>query len=91
MDIKNIYAAKILINRLEKVNKSIEQSEDIINCLIDPNAEKSKSWSWLSEHKDGSGWSIDLFGTVTADTYIKAVISILKIEKSKLELELTDL
>ena len=90
MDIKNIDAAKRLINRLEKVNKSIEQSENIIDSL-ESDTEKSKSWSCLSEHKDGSGWSIDLFGTVASDTYIKAVISLLEAEKSKLEIEIIDL
>jgi hypothetical protein len=75
-----------IVEALKKVNKTIKKAE---NAYIQASG---SCWGhYISEHSDGSGWSIDMSGTVPTTDVITVILGALQKRREELETELEEL
>lgn len=83
MKIEEIERAAELVVKLKQAKKVSEQLDNADVASIE-----KEYWSTLSQHSDGSGWSVDLNGVVDASKVIAAVKKVVDTRVAELTVEI---
>lgn len=91
MELEDFEKAKGVIKRLGRIEHALQSAKTALLEVQERSGTGSNHSSILSNYKDGSGWSIDLSGTLGSDIFISSVIDTLTLEMESLQTKLKEI